>query len=240
MIQSTLQVAADAVRMPENAPIAALALLGAAGVALLTGIAAAVAVAARRKKAAAWIAGGAGAVVAVYGATLLALSVTSRERVLAAGARKYFCELDCHLAVSVERVDTAQSVGGRPAPRPAAGRFVLTRVRTWFDPSTIAPWRGNASLTPNPRTAWIVDAAGRRYAVSREATRAAAAAGLPSEALDRPLRPGESFSTTLVFDVPATAPHPRLFFGDSPGVECLLLGHENSPFHGKVLFDLGL
>jgi hypothetical protein len=117
---------------------------------------------------------------------------------------------------------------------------VLARVRTWFDPSTIAPWRGNAPVTPNPRTAWIVDASGRRYPVSREATRAAALAGLPSEALDRPLRPGESFSTTLVFDVPTNAPHPRLFFGDPPGIERLVLGHENSPFHGKVLFDLGL
>jgi hypothetical protein len=240
MLQSTLLFTAEAARMPENALIAAVALLGTAGVVVLTLIAAGIAAAAGRRTAAAGIAGGAGAVVAVYGGTLLALALTSPERVLTAGAKKYFCELDCHLAVSVERVETAKLVGARGAPLPASGRFVLARVHTWFDPSTIAPWRGNAPLTPNPRTAWIVDALGHRYPVSREATRAAAAAGLPSEALDRPLRPGESFSTTLVFDVPASAPHPRLFFGDPPGIERLVLGHENSPFHGKVLFDLGL
>jgi len=226
--------------MPANAPVAVLALLGAAGVVVLALLAAAITVAAGRRTAAAWIAGGAAVVAAGYGGVLLALALASPERTLSAGGKKYFCEMDCHVAVSVEKVETAKAVGAPAAPLSANGRFVLARVRTWFDPSTIAPWRGNALLTPNPRTAWIVDAYGRRYPLSREASRAAALAGFPSEALDRPLRPGESFSTTLVFDVPANAPHPRLFFGDPPGVEILVLGHENSPFHGKVLFDLGL
>ncbi|MDQ6892947.1 MAG: DUF4352 domain-containing protein [Acidobacteriota bacterium] len=240
MIQSTLSHTLEAVYVPANAPVAVIALLGAAGVIVLAVIACGIAAAAGRRTVAAWLAGGAGVIALGYGGALLALALASPERVLSAGGKKYFCELDCHVAVSVDRVETSKSLGSPQAPLSASGRFVLARVRTWFDPSTIAPWRGNAPLTPNPRTAWIVDASGRRYPVSPEATRAAALSGLPSEALDRQLRPGESFSTTLVFDVPSNAPHPKLFFGDPPGVEALLLGHENSPFHRKVLFDLGL
>jgi len=238
MIQSTLSNLLDAVHMPENAQISALALLGAAGAFAVSFLAAAITAAAGQRKTATTIAALAAAILVTYGGALLGLAVTSSDRVLAAGGRKYFCELDCHLATSVEGVEIAKSVGAPSARVLAAGRFVMVRVRTWFDPSTIAPWRGDAALTPNPRTAWIVDASGRRYPVSAEATRAATGAGLPSDGLKRALRPGESSETTLVFDLPAEAAKPRLFVGDPPGVESLVLGHENSPFHGKVLFEL--
>jgi hypothetical protein len=238
MFQSTLPGVLEAVHMPENAQISALALLGAAAAFAVSFLAAAITAAAGQTKTATTIAALAAAILVTYGGVLLGLAVTSPDRVLAAGGRKYFCELDCHLATSLERVETAKSVGPSSARLSAAGRFVVVRVRTWFDPSTIAPWRGDAALTPNPRTAWIVDASGRRYPVSAEATRAAAGAGMPSEGLQRALRPGESSETTLVFDLPADATKPKLFVGDEPGVERIVLGHENSPFHGKVLFDL--
>lgn len=238
MIQSTLQGLLEAVRMPENAQISALALLGAAGAFAVSFLAAGITAAAGQTKTAIGMASLAAAIAVTYGAVLLGLAVTSPDRVLAGGGRKYFCELDCHLATSVEGVETAKSVGPPSARLSTAGRFVLVRVRTWFDPSTIAPWRGNAALTPNPRTAWVVDASGRRYPLSAEATRAAAAAGLPSDGLQRALRPGESSETTLAFDLPADLAKPKLFVGDPPGVESLVLGHENSPFHGKVLFEL--
>ncbi|HYK42609.1 MAG TPA: hypothetical protein VE007_09470 [Thermoanaerobaculia bacterium] len=240
MLQSTLQMAAETARMPENAPLAALALLGTAGAVVGALVAAAVCAAVGRRTLATWIAAGAGALLIAYAGTLGGFAVASSERVLAPGGRKYFCELDCHTAVSVERVDTARVLGPPPEAQRAAGRFLLARVRTWFDPSTIAPWRGDALLTPNPRTAWIVDASGRRYPLSLEATRAAARAGFPSDGLDRPLRPGQSSTTTLVFDLPDGAAHPRLFVGDPPGVELVVIGHENTPLHRKILFDLGL
>ena len=158
MIQSTLQSLFEAVRMPENAQISALALLGAAGAFAVSFLAAAITAAAGQTKTAIGIAALAAAIVVTYGAVLLGLAVTSPDRVLAGGGRKYFCELDCHLATSVEGVETAKSVGPPSARLSTGGRFVVVRVRTWFDPSTIAPWRGNAALTPNPRTAWVVDA----------------------------------------------------------------------------------
>lgn len=101
-------------------------------------------------------------------------------------------------------------------------------IKAWFDPNTTAPFRGNSPLAPNPRVACLVDDAGRRYPAPVEE--------LPG--LSRALRPGESSRTTLSFLVPAGAGWPRLFLGDPPGIESLLIGHENSPLHGRIDFSL--
>jgi hypothetical protein len=85
---------------------------------------------------------------------------------------------------------------------------------------------------------FLVDESGRRYRVSSAGQKAVEDSRGPSAALTRILRPGESYMTTLVFDVPEGARRLRLFLGDPPGLETLLIGHENSPFHKKIYFDL--
>jgi len=45
------------------------------------------------------------------------------------------------------------------------------------------------------------------------------------------LRPGKSYLTTFVFDVPADARNPRLLITDVDLVTRLLVDHENSPLH---------
>jgi len=156
--------------------------------------------------------------LAFLGAALL-----SRDRTLEPGERKYFCEMDCHLAYSV-------------AAAPAAiGNHRTVTVRTWFDPDTISSFRGNGPLTPNPRVVYLVDEAGRRIEPSPLPAPAALGGSTP---LTRELRPGESYTTTFVFEVPPGFSRPRLFLGDAAGPENLLIGHENSPFHGKVYFRL--
>lgn len=238
MVQSAfdyppLAAAVRDVRVPENAPLVALALLGTAAAIVAMLIAGSALSAFRRRRAAGFLFGGAAALSAAYAAALGGCAVGTRDTILPAGARKYFCELDCHLASSVgdvRRIDA--SGGGR------TGRFLAVRLDTWFDPSTIAPFRGDAPLTPNPREAWIVDASGRRYLPAPEGILAAQRLGLPLDPLDRPLRPGERAHSTLVFDVPAAAVRPRLYFGSPPGIERAVVGHETSPGHGRVFFDL--
>ena len=56
--------------------------------------------------------------------------------------------------------------------------------------------------------------------------------------LDQPLRPGESYEATLVFELPADAQNPRLWLTDPEIVNWVLIGHENSFFHKKVYFGL--
>lgn len=205
--------------MPEHAWLAALALIGTAALLLLLAAGAVAALRRRRRVGAAGLAGAGAAVAAVYTAVLLAISVASQEQTLNRGDRKYFCEIDCHIAYSVEGVEAStEDLGTR----------YLVSVATWFDPSTIASFRGGAPLTPNARVAFLLDETGRRYPAAGDSVRA----------LSRPLRPGESRRTTLSFLVPDGARRPRLFLGDPGGVENLLIGHENSPWHRRIAFSL--
>ena len=117
--------------------------------------------------------------------------------------------------------------------RPAMGATGADcgHVRTYFDERTIAPWRGEGLLYPNPRRVRAIDSAGREYPPI--------ARGLSGTLLTTPLRPGESYTTTLAFDLPNDVVAPRLELTESDAVTRLLLGHENSPLHGKTLLALG-
>jgi hypothetical protein len=193
----------------------------------------------KRKLAAAALRGGA-ALVLVYAASLVGASVTSRERTLALGEKTYFCEIDCHLAYSVDRVETEEMLGPAQNPVYPSGRFTVVSLRTWFDDSTISPSHPReAPLQPNPRVIYVADAQGRRYEPSPAGQRALEATGRRSTPVTEPLRPGESYLTYLVFDLPPDARAPRLFVGNAPGVEFFLIGHEMAPFHRKVWFALG-
>jgi hypothetical protein len=227
MLQSTLSLFPGDAYVPALAPLVILAFLGAALVLVCAALGAAVSAAMRRFGLAKWLGLGAAAVAAGYAVLLLGAALFSRERTLAPGQRKYFCEMDCHLAYDV----TA-------AAAPDKATRVVT-VRTWFDPGTIASFRGNGPLSPNPRSLFLVDDAGRRYAPSTAATAAWEGAHPgASTPLDRELRPGESYSTTFVFALLPEARGARLFIGNTGGPEALLIGHENSPLHGKVYFAL--
>jgi hypothetical protein len=160
-----------------------------------------------------------------YATLLLGASLGSRDRVLPTGARKYFCEIDCHLACSVERVERTKSLGAERA----AGTFTVVTLKTWFDESTISPQRSReAPLYPNPREVFIADASGRRFPLS-------APESMP---LSRPLIPGQSYMTRLVFDLPDDIQAPRLFVGDADPISSLLIGHEQSPLHRKIWFGI--
>jgi hypothetical protein len=53
-----------------------------------------------------------------------------------------------------------------------------------------------------------------------------------------PLRPGESYSTTLVFDLPADISNPTLLIREGEFVTHLVIGHENSFLHKKTWFQI--
>jgi hypothetical protein len=208
------------IAMPPHASLAALAMLGTAAL-LIAGLLAVVAGSIFRKwTLTKWGSSAAAVVAAAYAAILIGSSLASRDRILDPGEAKVFCELDCHIAYSVAGVET-ETAG-------ADTRYRIS-IRTWFDPSTVASFRGNAPLSPNPRIVYLVDGAGRRHPASPEAV----------AALAKPLRPGESYGTALAFRLSPDAGAPKLFVGDPPGPEALLIGHENSPFHGRIYFGLG-
>ncbi|HEV8376049.1 MAG TPA: hypothetical protein VGR38_07435 [Candidatus Polarisedimenticolia bacterium] len=221
---------------PPNAPVVVLLFLFTALLAV-AGAAAAGWLAFRgRTGPAKRIAEGLAVIFVLYGGTLLAHSFTSRDRILEPGQLKYFCEIDCHLAYSVEGVRVAKVLGSGPAAATARGQFTIVTIKTWFDPKTISARRGEGPLRPNPRTIRLEDAAGRAYSPSHAGQSALDPLSNPDQPLDHPLRPGESVSTDLVFDLPDSTPGSRLLISEDISVAPFIVSHENSLFHRKIWF----
>ena len=221
-----------------NAVLSILAFLGTGFLLLLTSTAVLFCLATRRRLFARRFLQGGIAIAGVYLATLLVFSFASREHILERDDEKYFCEIDCHLAYSLVDVVKMAELGPPPARQHARGSFYVATVKTRFDEKTISPHRGKGPLTPNPRAVWVIDDAGRRYGISPEGQRALELAGAKSTPFTQPLRPGESYTTTMVFDLPSDVVNPRLLITESDSVTRLLIGHENSFFHKKAGFRL--
>ena len=224
--------------MPHFAPIVVLLFLGTVfvlGISLLVLFYGA----ARRSAFFAKLGAGAAATIAAgYFLLLGGVSLASSEQTLPRDGWKYFCELDCHLAYSLEGAQTAAALGPELQQTSPHGKFVVLRVKTWFDERTISEHRGNGPLTPNRRKALLVDDTGRSYEPSPEGQFALARGGNRSTAMAQPLRPGESYTTDLVFDVPKRARGLRLLLTEDDPETRFVIGHENSLLHKKIYFDV--
>jgi hypothetical protein len=188
---------------------------------------------------------GAGLAVLVaggYASMLLGTSLISHEVLLPLGGWKYFCEIDCHIAYSVADVRTATALGPETQQTPAQGQFVIVRLKTWFDERTISPDRGNGPLYTGNRLVALVDGNGRVYSPSAAAQAALGHIEGPSAPLSQPLRPGESFTTSFVFDVPQNAHDFRLLVADPSDewVPRMVVGHESSLLHKKIYLAVPL
>ena len=156
--------------------------------------------------------------VGLYLLLFLGASVFSHSRVLAVGEEKHICEIDCHLAYAVAATKSES------LPNGMVRHTVTVKVR--FDEGTISPRRPlDATLTPNSRYVALVDDAGDRYAGS-------------TDGLKRRLIPGESYTTDIVFYMPADAKGLRLVLRNNDPETTFIIGHENSLLHGKTTFAL--
>jgi hypothetical protein len=173
-----------------------------------------------------------------YFVLLGGVSFASSERVLPRGGQKYFCEIDCHLAYSIVDVQSAAALGPEMQQVTAHGNFQIVRVKTWFDENTISPNRGNGPLTPNRRRVLLVDDRGRSFLPAPDGQIALARINGPSMPFTQPLRPGESYTTELVFDVPNDAQKLRLLIIEDDPETHFVIGHENSLLHKKIYLSL--
>ncbi|HEY1732005.1 MAG TPA: hypothetical protein VGG15_09655 [Terriglobales bacterium] len=171
--------------------------------------------------------------VIAYGGMLLAFSAFSHDRTLPLGEEKYFCELDCHLAYSVQNVERAKKIGDAVAN----GEFYVVTVRGRFDETTTAPWRPrDAPVTPNALSFALVDGHGAAAAVSALGQKAWEANHGVSPSLLQALRPGESTEAVMVFDAGPAIRDPRLLASFAVFPTQLLIGDENSLLHKKTYF----
>jgi hypothetical protein len=216
-----------------EAHMAALCFLGTLGLSVVLAIATVVLFFTRRSYAQYTLLG-LGVLLAGYAAVLAFFSYASYDRTAKRGDEKFFCAMDCHIAYSVQNVERMKSIGGAATQ----GEFVVVTVRSHFDERTIAPWRGNGPLRPDPPTFELVDDRGRSYPVSEAGQRAWEAMHPPSHSMTEPLRPGESYETTWVFEVPTADASLRLFAGWHGLPSYLLIGDEDSPGHAKTYLAL--
>ncbi len=213
---------------------ALFAFVGGSGVAAL---AIGAALIARRRELARVFALCLGAGWALYGAAYFIAALTSRDVVLGPGAEKHLCEIDCHVAYSVVRVQTTPALGNGAARQQARGVFHVVTIRVRFDSATISPQRGMGPLWPGEHRIDVADGAGGHYPYSLAAQRALGMGDAPP--LTRPLVPGESYTADVVFDVPAGARDLRLEIASLVPPTWLVIGHENSFLHKKTTFRLG-
>jgi hypothetical protein len=182
---------------------------------------------------------------AVYVIILLGFSFGSKEIVLARGEEKHFCEIDCHLAYSIVDVQEpkalAEVIPGHAAAvdqLKARGLFRVVTIKTRFDETTIGRNRGDALLYPNSRIISIIDGDGKEYFPSPEAQRVFEDLNASGTAITASLRPGESYSSIFVFDLPPNIKNPALLIREGELVTHFVIGHENSPFHKKTRFQI--
>jgi len=226
------------------APVGALAFLGTGFLLFVAGLALVYSVIRRKFGLMKFAVAVMALIAGLYLAALLLFSFASSEKVLARGEEKRFCEIDCHLAYSVTDVQEPKAlseVANNAAAANevnAAGLFRVVTIRTRFDETTINPKRGNGLLYPNSRSVSVVDENGKEYLPAAQAQRVLENAHAAGTSMTVPLRPGESYSTTLVFDLPTDIKNPSLLIREGDLVTHFVIGHENSPLHKKTRFQI--
>lgn len=175
---------------------------------------------------------------ALYVGAILVFAFASSDKVLARGAEKHFCEIDCHLAYSIADVKQTRTLGDAPNQATANGSFTVVTIKTRFDETTIGAGRGEGLLYPNSRVLTVIDDHGRQYSTAAVGERVLELSGAAGKPLATPLRPGESYFTTVVFDLPVDARNPRLLINEGEWITYVVIGHENSLLHKKTRFQL--
>jgi len=164
-----------------------------------------------------------------YGVTLLATSLVSKDQLLGLNQPKVFCGFyfDCHMHSAVSSVRKARSIGDRTA----GGEFYIVSVNVFSDAK-------RARLGLLTVDAHVVDAAGREYTRDLQAESFLS----PQPEFEQKVGPDGSFTREIVFDLPSDIADPRLDIREGYGIdhviEAVLVGDEDSIFHGRNYFDL--
>jgi hypothetical protein len=177
-------------------------------------------------------------IVGAYLAAMLIFSFASHETVLARGTEKHFCEIDCHLAYSIVDTRQTKSLGTAPNQSTAQGVFTVVTIKTRFDETTIGSGRGDGRLYPNSRVLTLIDERGNKHTPSADGQRALDATQSGGTPLTSPLRPGESYTTEVVFDLPAGVKTATLLVNEGEWITHFVIGHENSLLHKQTRFQL--
>src|SRR5688500_9857926 len=180
--------------------------------------------------------GGAGILTLAYVGGVITASAASSTSIIPQGDVKWFCGfyLDCHLGVSIERVETAETIDAGPK---ASGQFHILSLR--MHNSAKNPNLDMLLYEPDAR---IVDALGNEYERSSAAEAAIGRTGRPGPLGSETTVSHEPVRATIVFDLPGGVQQPRLKLNQGwiveRAVELALIGDENSVLHEPTLMAL--
>ena len=179
-------------------------------------------------------------VIGIYVALLLSAALVSKQRILAAGEIKWFCGfyLDCHLGVSVSKVESVKNLPGQTSPIVAKGVFKIVTVE--FHNSAR---NQSLDMTLFHPVAEIVDEQGRRYQRSVQAEQAIAKiSSLPEPVKEKVLISHAPSFGTMAFDISADAVNPKLSIEEGFIVdrvlELVLVNDDNSVLHQPTFLAL--
>ncbi|HEV7646148.1 MAG TPA: DUF4352 domain-containing protein [Pyrinomonadaceae bacterium] len=164
-----------------------------------------------------------------YAILLFGFSLASKEKVLGLNEAKEYCGfyLDCHMHTAVTQVQRAKTIGAKTA----RGEFYIVTVKVSSDAK-------REPLQLIGTEAKIFDEQKNSYTRDLEAEQAL---GSQPE-FETMIAPAETFTKTIVFDLPTRVKEPRLDIRDGYGVdtclEAVLIGDEDSVFHQRSYFIL--
>jgi hypothetical protein len=84
----------------------------------------------------------------------------------------------------------------------------------------------------------VVDVQGKQYFPYANAERLLQGLNQAGMPFTTPLRPGETYQTTVVFDLPADIQSPTLLIHEGEPETRFVIGHENSLLHKQTRFQI--
>lgn len=164
-----------------------------------------------------------------YAILLFGFSLGSKEKMLGLNEAKEYCGfyLDCHMHTAVTQVQKTKTIGAKTA----SGEFYIVTVKISSDAK-------REPLQLIGTEAKVFDEQKNSYPRDLEAEQAL---GSQPEFETR-IAPAETFTKSIVFDLPAGVKEPRLDIRDGYGVdtclEAVLIGDEDSILHQRNYFKL--
>ena len=168
-----------------------------------------------------------GSFLVLYATILLSVSLLGSQRVLAMQQDRCFDDW----CLSVERVAQQSAIGDSPKIYTARGTFYLVTVRISSKARAITQRALDAQV-------YLLDAKSQRYDPDSLGQHALDVTGQGGQSLDSELGPGNSFTRTIVFDLPRDSSHLALVVTHGLFPDVLVIGSEQSFLHKPTIIQL--
>lgn len=165
----------------------------------------------------------------LYALGLVAVSALSPQRVIPPGQSQ--CFDDWCIAIAHAAQSSTLQVGAQTLA--AQGRFLVVTLQVTSTAKRVSQREQIAQV-------YLVDGAGRRFALSAVGQRALEAAELSGPALDSAIGPGGAFTHTIVFDAPSDATDFSIVVAHPAFPGAIVIGDDQSLFHHPTLMQVDL